>query len=326
MRKQKGRWCLSLLLTAILLLALSGCSAPTEPSADPSDNTTSVEIESPSAESDDSSKTETKTTTDITLTFGDTVVWATMDDSETTKAFLERLPFTISMSRYGEREYYAAIPELPENGEEIPDFENGDITYYTAGKSLAIFFGNEGNSSQSDLIRMGRISSDLTVFQSMEDTLDITISLAGNKGGEQMTETNFSVFSNVELIGVDLDSFNESELCVLYQQARYCQAMTEADTQTMREIVAEDKVFTHMSGKQQTREEYFYDIENESLTYFTIGIEKPVVEVNGTRASVTYTSILNADAYGAKGTYRMNGTHWFESRDGQWVAINTPEQ
>lgn len=326
MSKLKGGLCLSLLLTTTLLLALSGCSAPAEPSAEPTENTTSAEIESSSAESDDSIKAEVKATTDITLTFGDTVVSATMDDSETTRAFLERLPLTISMSRYGDREYYAAIPELPESGDEIPDFENGDITYYTAGKSLAIFFGNEGNSSQSDLIRMGRITSDLTVFQSMENAMDVTISLADNGGGEQMTEIDFSNFSNVELVDADLASLNEIELSVLYQQARYCQAMTEADTQTMREIVAEDKMFTHMSGRQQTREEYFSDIEDGSLTYFTIGIENPVVEVNGALASVTYISVLNADAYGAKGTYRMSGTHWFESRDVRWVAINSPEQ
>lgn len=109
-----------------------------------------------------------------------------MDNSETTKAFLELLTLTLSMNRYGDREYYAPVSELPENGEDIPDFENGDITYFVSGKSLAIFFGNEGNSSQGGLIRMGK----------------------------------------------------------------------NADIVTMRELVPEDMTFTHMSGRQQTWEEY----------------------------------------------------------------------
>lgn len=116
--------------------------------------------------------------TDIILDFDGTVVTAALNDSETTQAFLNTLPLTLDMSRYGDREYYAAIPELPENGEAIPDFENGDITYYTAGQSLAIFFGNADSSSQGDLIRMGKITSDLGAFASIGDTVQVTIELA----------------------------------------------------------------------------------------------------------------------------------------------------
>ena len=148
----------------------------------------------------------------------------------------------------------------------------------------------------------------------------------GSKGEEVMTEYDFSVFENVELIGVELSNLSVEQLSVLYQQARYCQAMTDADTNTLREIVADDAVFTHMSGKQQSREEYFADIESGRLRYFTIGIDSPVVEVNSRFASVTFTSVLNANAYGARGTYRMSGTHWFEMRNGNWISINKPNK
>ena len=133
---------------------------------------------------------------------------------------------------------------------------------------------------------------------------------------------DFSEFKNVEITGIDLTSLDEGQLSVLYVQARYCQAMTDSDIDTMREIVSEDMVFTHMSGRQQTREEYFADIANGRLNYFTIGIEKPVIKVDGDAASVTFTSVLNANAYGARGTYRMKGTHHYEMRDGQWIAVN----
>ena len=148
----------------------------------------------------------------------------------------------------------------------------------------------------------------------------------GDEGENAMEEYDFSIFTNVELIGADLSAMNGEQLSVLYQQARYCQAMTEADTDTMREIVSEDAVFTHISARQQTREEYFADIENGSLRYFTIGIDSPVVEADGNVASVTYTSVLNANAYGARGTYRMGGTHWFEKQDGSWISVNDPNR
>ena len=137
---------------------------------------------------------------------------------------------------------------------------------------------------------------------------------------------DFSVFNNVEITGMDLSELSAEEEAVLHQQARYCQAMTEADAETMREIASPDMIFTHMSGRQQTREEYFADIAAGNLRYFTVGIENPVVSINGSYASVSYTSVLNADAYGARGTYRIDGTHWFEKRDENWIACNAPGQ
>lgn len=142
----------------------------------------------------------------------------------------------------------------------------------------------------------------------------------------EVNEVDFSVFNNVEITGIDLSALSAEEQAVLYQQARYCQAMTEADTETMTEITSPDMIFTHMSGRQQTREEYFADIVNGNLQCFTIGIQNPVVNINGNYASVSYTSVLKANAYGARGTYRIDGTHWYEKQEENWIACNAPEQ
>lgn len=61
-------------------------------------------------------------------------------------------------------------------------------------------------------------------------------------------EYDFREYSNVNITGVDLASLSDEELAVLYAQAKYCQAMTDADIDTMRELVSEDKTYTHMSG------------------------------------------------------------------------------
>ena len=136
---------------------------------------------------------------------------------------------------------------------------------------------------------------------------------------------DFSTFTHVTLKGIDVSKLNEDELSALYQAARYCQAMAEADIDTMRQIVSEDMTFTHMSGRTQTREEYFADVADGSLTYYAIGMENPVVEVDGDMAMVTSTSALTANAYGAQGTFRMKGTHYYRRIDGEWIAVNRPE-
>lgn len=317
-------------LTAVALLAaLAACGGTgegreTDATAQPEPTSAAESTPAPSAPETPDGIADGAT--EIALTFGNTVVNAELEDGETTRAFLDLLPLTLTMSRYGDREYYASIGELPEGGEAIDDFENGDVTYYTTGQSLAIFFGNADSSDQGDLIRMGKITSDLSLFDSIANSVSVTISPAAEEGAKEMADYDFSVFSNVELTGIDLADLNEEQLAVLYQQARYCQAMTEADVETMGEIVADDSTFTHMSGTQQTKEEYFADVESGSLRYYTIGMENPVVEVDGDRAGVTFTSVLNANAYGAEGTYRMSGTHWFENRDGVWISVNNPDR
>lgn len=137
-----------------------------------------------------------------------------------------------------------------------------------------------------------------------------------------MTAYDFSIFPNVTITGIDLSALTQEQLSVLYQAARYCEAMTEADIDTMREIVSENRTFTHMSGMQQTREEYFADVADGSLRYYTIGMDNPVVKASGDRATVTYTSVLNANAYGARGTFRLKGTHRYEKHDGVWIEVN----
>ena len=141
------------------------------------------------------------------------------------------------------------------------------------------------------------------------------------EGDAELMGYDLKQFENVNITGIDLSSLSEEDLAVLYAQARYCQAMTDADIDTMRELVSEDMIFTHMSGRQQTREEYFADVADGSLNYFTIGIADPVIKVDGDKAQITYTSVLNANAYGARGTYRMKGTHYYELRDGSWIAV-----
>ena len=114
---------------------------------------------------------------------------------------------------------------------------------------------------------------------------------------------DFSGFTHVTLTGIDISTLNEDELSALYQAARYCQAMTEADVETMRQIVSEDMTFTHMSGMKQTREEYFADVADGSLTYYAIGMENPVVAVDGNMATVTFSRSnagYSASAYAAK--------------------------
>ena len=161
-----------------------------------------------------------------------------------------------------------------------------------------------------------------TETDTIQATGQATESAAVGMAEETFMKYDFSAFSNVKITGAELSRLNDDELSVLYVQARYCQAMTDADIDVMRQIVSDDMTFTHMSGMKQTREEYFADIADGRLRYFTIGIKDPMISVDGDKATVTFTSVLNANAYGAHGTYRIKGTHRYELHGGEWIAVN----
>lgn len=131
---------------------------------------------------------------------------------------------------------------------------------------------------------------------------------------------DFSIFKNVKITGVDIDSLTNEEKYILYTQSRYCQAMVDADIDTLKSIVPSDVTFTHMSGMTQTRDEYFDDIKDGRLNYYNIGIENPKIKINGDTATIDYTSVLDANAYGTKGVYRMHGIHEFKKIDGKWYS------
>lgn len=139
---------------------------------------------------------------------------------------------------------------------------------------------------------------------------------------EKELKYDLSEFKNVKITGIDIDALTDEEIEVLYTQSKYCQAMVDADIDTLKQIVPKEVTFTHMSGMVQTRDEYFDDIKNGKLNYYNITVENPKINVNGDTAIIDYTSVLDANAYGAKGVYRIHGVHKFSKVDGKWYSTN----
>ena len=59
------------------------------------------------------------------------------------------------------------------------DFENGDITYCEAHHNMAIFYAQTDDPILSvDVIPIGRVTSDLSVFNNLDNEEEIIFSLA----------------------------------------------------------------------------------------------------------------------------------------------------
>ncbi|CAN5726975.1 hypothetical protein BH10PSE18_BH10PSE18_30610 [soil metagenome] len=103
---------------------------------------------------------------DITITVGDVIATAELIDHATSRDFLHRLPMTLRMIRSDEREYHGR-PDVPLSveGPRQTRFEDGDLGYWTPGGYLAVFLDRTVRPEISDLIVMGKVTSELAALR-----------------------------------------------------------------------------------------------------------------------------------------------------------------
>ncbi|MBP5718903.1 MAG: nuclear transport factor 2 family protein [Abditibacteriota bacterium] len=112
---------------------------------------------------------------------------------------------------------------------------------------------------------------------------------------------------------------------VLSAFEKFQRAMIDKDMDTLYAMVTPDKTFTHMSGKTQTKEEYFGEIADGTLNYFKYEIRNPAVKINGDFACLTSDTTLTAKVYGMSGSWTLRTEAWFQNIGGAWIYCNAPK-
>lgn len=120
------------------------------------------------------------TGTPIKITVGDVVLDGVLYDSPLAQEIQSYFPLTISMSDFGGREYYGGVDFYPENSEAgSRNFEDGDISYCEAHHNMGIFYAQSDNPTLSvEVTAIGKVTSDLSVFETFGSREEITFSLA----------------------------------------------------------------------------------------------------------------------------------------------------
>jgi flavodoxin len=113
--------------------------------------------------------------TPIVITIGNRRLTGVLNNSPEAKAFIAMLPQTISMVRYGDREYYGGISgSINVQSKGKYNFFDGEITYCPANNTAAIFFAQTSRPNLGmEVFSMGKVTSDLSVFQNMESRVQI---------------------------------------------------------------------------------------------------------------------------------------------------------
>jgi hypothetical protein len=154
-------------------ITLAACSSPSAGDTIASAPATS----STPAQATGSSETAEPSTagaTPITLTAGDVVITATLNDTQVAQDFADMLPVTLPWFRNAGIEYITELSDpLTETGPFYTDVQPGDLVYYNPRDSITIIY--EETSSVPTLTEMGEITSDLSVFDDFPDNVDMRV-------------------------------------------------------------------------------------------------------------------------------------------------------
>ena len=115
-------------------------------------------------------------------------------------------------------------------------------------------------------------------------------------------------------------AMEEQRVIARYQAVQ--QAMIDRDIDTLDAIILDGTTFTHMSGKTQTKDEYFADIRDGRLDYQSYTMTNAKVVIDGDDATLTCRVVLTANAYGAQGSWPFNVTAHLVRIDGEWYMTN----
>ena len=98
-------------------------------------------------------------------------------------------------------------------------------------------------------------------------------------------------------------------------------AMIEKDRAAMEGYFDEKLIFTHMSGKKQTRKEFIGEIMDGTLNYFKVDTKDYSISVDGDTAHMNVTHTHTAKVYGISGSWTMSGENTYKKRNGIWVRV-----
>ena len=112
----------------------------------------------------------------------------------------------------------------------------------------------------------------------------------------------------------------EEKVLAAYESMQ--QAMIDKNIDKLDRIIKDGTTFTHMSGKTQTKEEYFGEIADGTLNYYKYKIADCKITANGNTATLTANVTLTAKVYGMSGSWTLPVNAHFERVNNEWIYTN----
>ena len=185
-------------------------------------------------------------------------------------------------------------------------------SYDLTGKTVIPFNTHEGSGQSGTQQVIANALPGSAVLQGL--------AVRGKTAQEDPEQTQALV--NEWLEGLGMLKANNEEAAVMAAYEVIQQAMIDKDIDTLDRVILDGTTFTHMSGKTQTKEEFFGEIANGTLNYYAYEIHDPRITISGDEAVLTASVTLTAKVYGASGDWTLPVNARFTKIDGVWYSHN----
>ena len=185
-------------------------------------------------------------------------------------------------------------------------------SYDLTGKTVIPFNTHEGSGQSGTQQVIAGALPGSTVLQGL--------AVRGKTAQEDPEQTQVLVDEWLEGLGMKRANTEETRVLATYETIQ--QAMIDKDIDTLDRLYLDGTTFTHMSGKIQTKKEFFGEIADGTLNYYAYEIHDPRITISGNEAVLTASVTLTAKVYGASGNWTLPVSSRFTKIDGVWYSKN----
>ncbi|WP_221407943.1 nuclear transport factor 2 family protein [Proteiniphilum sp. X52] len=113
------------------------------------------------------------------------------------------------------------------------------------------------------------------------------------------------------------------EAQILALTRKFTQLMIDRNTAELDKMVDKDFSLTHITGYVQPKAEWFKEIEQESMKYYSAEEVSRSITVNGDTAEFVQRNLLDARIWGSRNKWRLQQTMTLEKRNGTWIILKS---
>jgi len=115
---------------------------------------------------------------------------------------------------------------------------------------------------------------------------------------------------------------NEEEKVALVVREQV-KGMIDGDLNVLNKVIAPDAKFVHITGANQSKDEWLKQIKIGRMHYFSSKEKLMQVDITGNTAQVISRNELDARIYGFRNTWPLQSRTELEKINGQWQIVKS---
>lgn len=119
------------------------------------------------------------------------------------------------------------------------------------------------------------------------------------------------------------DNLKTEETAVLTTVRQLADLMIKKDTVAMNKILDEHYTLTHITGRVQSKADWFDEVIKESMKYYSATEVSHTITINGNKADVTMRNRVDARIWGSRNNWPLQQKMQLEKRNDKWIILKS---